>query len=247
MSGHSKWSTIKRKKESKDKQKGKIFSRISREITVSVREGGSSEVSNNARLRLALQNAKSSNLPKSVIDKAIRKGEGHEAESYAELNYEGYGSSGVALYIECMSDNSQRTLSDVRHLLHKHGGRLSGKGSLDFIFKRKGIFFVQHTDIETDEALNLLLIDAGAEGIENGEDEGVIVCPLAQFGAIHRCLEEAKVSIIRSELIREATHEEALSKEAYQRIRKLIDALEEHDDVQQVFHNMKVSEEQDDG
>ncbi len=171
MSGHSKWSTIKRKKGAADAKRGKIFTKIIKEIMISVRESGP-DPAGNARLRLAIQNAKGANMPKDNIDRAIKKASGSEGEAYHEMTYEGYAAHGIAIFVEGLTDNTNRTLATVRFIFGKYNGALGPNGSLTFLFDRKGVFTINAEDIKGKdmESLELELIDAGAEDIEVEEE-----------------------------------------------------------------------------
>ncbi len=243
MSGHSKWSTIKRKKESKDIQKGKVFGRISREITIAARAGGGIDPNLNARLRVALQNARHANLPKSGIEKALNKAAGNQEDSYQELIYEGYGPAGVAIYLEASSDNTNRTLSNVRHIFSKYNGSLGNKGSLGFIFASTSVFLlaVPCVRLEEEEALYLGLVDAGVTDIVEAEDNAEaseVRGPLEAFGKIQACVEQLGIELLRADVVQLPQHVEAVSEQVMGQVMRLIDALDADEDVQRVFHNM---------
>ncbi len=239
MSGHSKWSTIKRKKGSQDEKRGLIFGRLSKEISVAVREGGSAEPSANPRLRLSLQNARNANMPKDNIEKALKKGQGATGNTYHHPTYEGYGPEGVAVYVECVTDNLNRTVSQVRHLFQKYGGSLTTSGSLDFLFARKGFFVLDVPNIEKNEELTLVLIDAGIEQIlDKGTDKSLLIFPFESFGAVQKKVEELSLPISEALLQRVPNSVKKLDESAAIRVQKLLDVLEEDSDVQQVFHNM---------
>ncbi|MCK5471335.1 MAG: YebC/PmpR family DNA-binding transcriptional regulator, partial [Cyclobacteriaceae bacterium] len=162
MSGHSKWSTIKRKKGAADARRGKLFTKLIKEISIAAREGGG-DPDGNPRLRLAVANAKGNNMPKDNIGRAIKKATGSDAEQYHETTYEGYATHGVAVFVECLTDNSNRTVSSVRSAFTKHGGSLGTNGSLEFIFDRKGVFSIKMTEDMDEDEFSLEMIDAGAE------------------------------------------------------------------------------------
>lgn len=181
MSGHNKWSTIKRKKGALDAKRSKIFSKIIKEITVAVKESGA-DPDGNPRLRLAIANAKGASMPKDNIQRAISKGSDKDSASYAESTYEGYANGGIAIFIEATTDNTQRTISNVRSYFNKFGGTLGTNGSLSFIFDRKGIFTVPQGSLDLDE-FEMAVIDAGAEDIQLEEDFFIITTAMEDFGA----------------------------------------------------------------
>lgn len=243
MSGHSKWSTIKRKKGALDAKRGKVFTKIIKEISMAAREGGADPIGN-PRLRLAVQNAKGANMPKDNIDRAIKKATGADGSDYVETTYEGYASNGVAVFVECTTDNLNRTVSNVRSLFSKHGGSLGTNGSLEFIFSRKGVFdFPQPTGLDEDD-FTLDLIDAGAEDVEFGEGYVSVTCVREDFGSVQKKLEELNIEPETAELQRIPSTFVKLDDEAFKRVMKLIDALEDDDDVQKVYHNIEINEEQ---
>lgn len=243
MSGHSKWSTIKRKKGALDAKRSKIFSKLIKEITVAVKEGGGADPDGNPRLRMAIANAKGASMPKDNIERAINKGKDKDAASFTELTYEGYLPNGIAVYIECTTDNTQRTVSNVRSIFNKSGGNLSTNGSLSFMFDRKGIFVVPKGDLDQDE-FEMELIDAGAEELEL-EDDGFfhITTSMEDFGSMAKKLEELGVEPESAELQRIPNDTKSLDLESAQKIMKTIDLFEDDDDVQQVFHNLEITDE----
>lgn len=242
MSGHSKWSTIKRKKGALDAKRSKIFSKIIKEITVAVKEGGPDPEAN-PRLRLAISNAKGQSMPKDNIDRAINKGKDKDSATFTEPTFEGYLPHGIAVFIECTTDNNQRTVSNVRAIFNKNGGNLGTNGSLSFLFDRKGVFVVPKGDLDQDD-FEMELIDAGAEDLELGEDGFFhITTSLEDFGAMAKKLEELGVEPETAELQRNPTDTKSLSVEESMQIMKVIDLFEDDDDVQKVFHNMELSDE----
>lgn len=245
MSGHSKWSTIKRKKGAADAKRGKIFSRLSKEITVAVKEGGGGDPEGNPRLRMAIQNAKGANMPKDNIERAIKKGTGGEADSYLEQNFEGYGPLGVAVFVECLTDNQNRTVQEVRAAYNKYEGSLGTNGSLEFIFDRKGVFTLPITEGMNLEELELELIDGGADDFTVEEDYLTVMCALEDFGNLNKKFEELGLEPENAELQRIPNNTKELSNDDFQKVMKLIDALEDLDDVQQVWHNLEVGEGQE--
>lgn len=241
MSGHNKWSTIKRKKGAADAKRGKIFTKIIKEIMISVREGGS-DPDGNARLRLAIQNAKGANMPKENIERAIKKASGAESEAYHEISHEGYASHGIAVFVECLTDNTNRTLATVRYIFGKYNGALGPNGSLKFLFDRKGVFTIDATGIDP-EGLELDLIDAGAEDIEVDGGTITVTCAKEDFGSISKKLEELEIEAEEAGLRRIPKETKVLPVEEARKVMKLIEALEDDDDVQAVYHNMEMTEE----
>jgi YebC/PmpR family DNA-binding regulatory protein len=240
MSGHSKWSTIKRKKGAIDAKRSKIFSRLSKEITIAAREGGA-DVEMNPRLRTAVQNAKVQNMPKDVIERAINKANSDDA-ALLEITFEGYGQAGVAIFVECLSDNNNRTVSNVRAIFTKYGGSLGKNGSLSFLFDRKGVFTITRGNIELEE-FELEMIDAGVEEIEADDDMLMIYCPLEAFGAVQTKLEDMNIQPQNAELQRIPNNTQKVDVETAQKVMKMIDAFEDDDDVQNVFHNMEMTDD----
>ncbi len=241
MSGHNKWSTIKRKKGAADAKRSKIFSKIVKEIQVAVKEGGSDEDSN-PRLRTALLNAKGVNMPKATIEKAISKAESG-TDNWAEVNFEGYGPDGVALFIECLSDNNNRTVSNMRAIFNKHNGNLGTNGSLAFIFDRKGVFTISVDQIKDIEETELELIDGGAEDIEKVEDKYIVTTSFEDFGAMQKKLEKLGIVPENSELVRVPNNLKSVNLHTAEKILKMIDVFEDDEDVQNVFHNMELTED----
>lgn len=241
MSGHSKWSTIKRKKGALDAKRSKIFSRISKEIAIAIKDGGSNDPEFNPRLRVAVQNAKGANMPKDNIERAINKGS--DSASLVESTFEGYGPNGIAIFVECMCDNNNRVVSNVRSYFNKFGGSLGTNGSLSFLFDRKGVFtIVQKSDIDPEE-LELELIDAGAQEIEVEDEQITVYCALEDFGNLNKKLEQLKIEVQSAELQRIPNDTKVLDLDSAKKVLKLIDTLEDDDDVQNVYHNMEMTDE----
>lgn len=242
MSGHSKWSTIKRKKGALDAKRGKLFTRLIKEITIAARDGGGDPESN-PRLRLAVQNAKGANMPKDNIERAIKKASGDDATRYEELSFEGYAPHGIAVFVECLSDNNNRTVASVRSIFNKFGGNLGTNGSLSFLFDRKGIFTVKKSeDLDMDE-FELELIDGGAEDIEEDEEMITVTSAMEDFGNLNKKLEEMNIEPVSADLQRIPNNTNTLDIENSKKVLKLIDALEEDDDVQNVYHNLEMTDE----
>lgn len=243
MSGHSKWSTIKRKKGALDAKRSKMFTKIIKEITVAVKEGGP-DPDGNPRLRLAIQNAKAHNMPKDNIERAVKKGSGSDAESYSEITYEGYASNGVAVYVECMTDNLNRTVANVRSAFSKYGGSLGTNGSLEFIFDRKGVFVIKQGDpLLDEEEFTLEMIDVGADDVVFEEEYITVYCPMEDFGAVQKRVEEMSLEVENAELQRIPKTTVELDLEALRKVIKFVEVLEDDDDVQKVYHNIELNEE----
>ena len=243
MSGHSKWSTIKHKKGALDKKRGKIFTKLIKEITVAAKTGGA-DPEMNPRLRLAVQNAKGKNMPKDTIERAIKKVAGGDAADYIETTYEGYGSNGVAVFVECTTDNLNRTVADVRAAFSKHGGSLGTNGSLEFIFDRKGAFAIPLPDGADEDELTLELIDGGAEDVEFEEGFISVTCAMEDFGNMQSKLDELGLEAENAELERIPNTFVSLDDVAFEKVMKLIEALEDNDDVQKVYHNIEATDAQ---
>lgn len=241
MSGHSKWSTIKRKKGAADARRGKIFTKIIKEIIIAAREGGG-DADSNARLRLAIQNAKGANMPKDNIERAIKKAVGADAESYVETTFEGYAPNGIAVFVECLTDNNNRTVASVRSAFNKYGGNLGTNGSLSYLFDRKGIFTIKNEGLSTED-LELEMIDAGAEDIEIDEDTITITCLREDFGNVSRKLGELGIEPEESRLQRIPNDTKKLDVESAKKVLKFIEALEDDDDIQNVYHNLEMTDE----
>ena len=242
MSGHSKWSKIKRKKGALDAKRSNIFSRLSKEITVAVKEGGVSDPSMNARLRLAVLNAKGQNMPKDNIDRAISRGE-KDGNDLSEIFLEGYGAGRVAVFVECLSDNNNRTVADIRCIFNKRSGSLGTKGCLSFIFDRKGVFSIPvKAGINMDD-LELEFIEAGAEDIEIEDDMITVTTALEDFGKFNKKLEELGIEPQKAELQRIPTVDKRLPIAEAKLALRMIDELEENEDVQNVYHNLEMTDE----
>lgn len=242
MSGHNKWSTIKRKKEANDAKRSKMFTKIIKDITIAVREGGP-DPDSNPRLRLAIANARGVNMPKDNIQRAINKATEKDSANYVEIVYEGYASHGVAIIVECATDNQQRTISNIRSYFNKHGGSLSTSGSLNFIFDQKGVFRINREKISNFDEFMLEAIDAGAEDVVEDDDMVIIYTPRENFGTMQKILEKLNIEPDSSKLERIPNTFVKLEKDQALKILKLIDLLEDDDDVQNVYHNMELPDE----
>lgn len=240
MSGHNKWSTIKRKKGALDAKRSKMFSRITKEITVAVKEGGG-DPEGNPRLRVAISNAKGVNMPKDNIQRAISKAE-KDGDALQEMTFEGYGPEGVPIFIECLTDNNNRTVSSIRSIFTKRGGSLGTNGSLSFMFDRKGVFTIPKGDIDQEE-LELELIDAGAEDIEVNDETIVVYTPMADFGRMQKKLDELGIEAENASLQRLPNDYKTLEPQMAMKVLRLIDEFEDNDDVQNVYHNIEMTDE----
>ncbi len=239
MSGHSKWSTIKRKKGAADQKRSKIFSRIIKEISVAVKEGGA-DPDGNPRLRMALNNARGANMPKDNIQRALSKAK--DTEALNEITYEGYAPNGIAIFIECMTDNPQRTLGNVRSIFNKRGGSLGTNGSVAFMFDRKGIIRIPKGSFDADE-LQLEIIDSGVEDFEEQDDVFVVTTPLEGFAPVQKRIEELGIEIENAELQRVPVETKILDAESGVKVLKIVELIEDDDDVQNVFHNLEITDE----
>ncbi|MDI6813508.1 MAG: YebC/PmpR family DNA-binding transcriptional regulator [Desulfitobacteriaceae bacterium] len=244
MSGHSKWANIKHKKARADAQKGQAFTKIGRELVVAARAGGP-DPANNFRLKLVIEKAKAINIPNDNIQRAIQKGAGSgEGENYEELRYEGYAPGGVAVMVNILTDNRNRTAGEMRHIFSKNGGNLGETGCVSWMFKEKGQLSISREGLKTDEDEFLLLaLDAGAEDVETEEESFQVYTDPADMESVRQALldqsmavEDAAVNLIPENKIEIADPDQA------SKIIKLIDALDEHDDVQGVFTNFELAE-----
>ncbi|HET56210.1 MAG TPA: YebC/PmpR family DNA-binding transcriptional regulator [Ignavibacteria bacterium] len=243
MSGHSKWSTIKRKKAVIDAKRGKIFTKLIKEITVAARNGGG-DPDANPRLRLAVDNAKAANMPADNIDRAIKKATGElEGVSYSEMTYEGYAPGGVAVMIESVTDNKNRTVAEIRHAFNKLGGSLAESGAVSYGFNRKGVITLQAQDKTEDDIMEIVL-DAGADDISTEEGYFEITTSLEAFESVRKALINAGLEIENASLQWVAQNMIEVKGEESERIMKLIDMLEDNDDVQNVFTNADFVEEE---
>ncbi len=241
MSGHNKWSTIKRKKGALDAKRSKMFSKILKEIAVAVREGGSDPESN-PRLRLAISNGKGVNMPKENIQRAISKASDKDAASLHEVTYEGYASHGIAVFIECTTDNLQRTVANIRAIFNKYNGSLGTNGSLSFLFDRKGIFTLPKGKLDQDE-FEMEIIDAGAEDLSFDDDYFTITTAMDDFGSMQKKLEQLGIEAESASLQRIPNDTKVIDVESALKVMKMIEIFEDDDDVQNVFHNMEMTDE----
>jgi YebC/PmpR family DNA-binding regulatory protein len=242
MSGHSKWASIKHKKKAVDAKRGALFTKLTRAITVAAREGGG-DPDGNPALALAIQKARDASMPKDNIERAVAKGTGadSDADAYEAVLYEGYGPGGVAILVEALTDNRNRTGSEVRHTFTKHGGNLGEPGSVAWTFEKKGEIVVDGSRYSEDELL--VAIDAGAEDVALDGDIWEVVTGPAELAAVRKALEGAGVEIDSAELVQRPTTRTPVEEDRVGTLMRLIDALEENDDVQEVYANFDISEE----
>jgi len=241
VAGHSKWAQIKRKKAANDAKRGKLFTSLIREITVAAREGGG-DPAYNPRLRLAIDAAKDANMPADNIDRAIKRGTGElEGVEYEEITYEGYGPGGVAIYIETLTDNANRTVAEIRHILSRNGGSLGTSGSVAWQFDRKGQIYIDASRYD-EEALLMAALEAGAEDVQQDDGSYVVTTEPASFHAVQSALREQGIEFQQAELamVPKATIE--VSGDEAARLLKLLDALDDADDVQKVYSNADIDE-----
>jgi YebC/PmpR family DNA-binding regulatory protein len=241
MAGHSKWANIQHRKGRQDAARSKLFSKLSKEITVAAKMGDP-DPDKNPRLRLAVKEAKANSMPKDNIERAIKKAQGGDAENYEEIRYEGYGPSGVAIIVEAMTDNRNRTASNIRSTFSKRGGNLGETGSVAFMFDRKGQILYPSGAGSADDVM-LAAIEAGAEDVESGEDGHVIWCAVEDLNEVSTALEAALGEAESTKLVWKPQTTTELDLDAAQSLMKLIDALEDDDDVQSVTGNFEISDE----
>jgi YebC/PmpR family DNA-binding regulatory protein len=244
VSGHSKWSQIKHKKAHSDAKRGKAFTKIVKEISIAARLGGG-DPDGNPRLRTAIEKAKEVNMPHDNIKKAIMKGTGElPGVSYEEFSYEGYGPAGVAIMIEVMTDNKNRTLPEIRHILTKHGGSLGETGCVSWMFDKKGYILVARS-AATEDALMSVALDAGAEDMKNdpGEDSYEIITSAEDFAAVKEALEKASIPVGSAEVTMLPKSYVVLDEKTADQTIRMMDALEENDDVQNVYSNFDIPDE----
>jgi YebC/PmpR family DNA-binding regulatory protein len=244
MAGHSKWANIKHRKGAQDKKRAKQFTRAIKEITVAIKEGGSPDPETNPTLRNAIANAKGINMPKDTIQRAVKKASGADADNYELVTFEGYGPNGIAIFVECRTDNTNRTVASVRSIFTKAGGSLGTNGSVEFLFDRKGVFVLEKENLEMDkEKLELELIEGGATEIEDNGDLFVVYTDFSDFGLMNDRLEKLNIEPKNAELQRIPLNTAILPVEDAKKIIALIDTFEEDDDVQNVYHTLEITDE----
>jgi len=243
MSGHSKWANIKRKKGKTDSQRGKVFTKLGREIAISVKEGGS-DTSVNAKLRDIIAKAKANNMPNDNIIRSIKKASGEFGSvNYEEISYEGYGPSGVAIIVEALTDNRNRTAAEIRHIFDRSSGGLGASGCVSWMFDRKGVIVIEKSSKLDEDAMMMSALEAGAEDVTDVTDAFEIITNIIDFSSVREALEKESYEFISAgiELIPQNTV--ALDKEGIQKIMIMVDKLEDLDDVQDVYHNLELTDE----
>jgi len=242
MSGHSKWHTIKHKKGATDAKRGKAFTKLIKEITVAARTGGSGDVDSNARLRKAVTDAKGQNMPNDTIDRAIKRGTGElEGVNYEEITYEGYGIGGVAVLIETMTDNRNRTVAELRHLFSKNGGNLGEAGSVAWMFDKKGLIVVDK-EAKSEDELFEIAIEAGADDVQDEGEVFEIYTAPDTFETVNQAVKAAKIEPQVAEVSMIPQNYIALTGDDARKMLKLFEAIEDHDDVQNVYANFDIDE-----
>jgi len=242
MAGHSKWANIKHKKAANDKKRGKIWTKLIREVTVAAKEGGG-DPDANPRLRLAIDKATGANMPKDTIKRAVERGAGGaDGDNFDEIRYEGYGPGGVAVIVDCMTDNRNRTASEVRHAFSKHGGNLGTDGSVAYMFSKQGI--ISFAPGANEEAIMEAALEAGAEDVMGNDDGSVDVLTTPEaFTAVKEAIEAAGMAPDNAEVTFSATTTAELDLETTEKLLRMVDTLEDLDDVQEVYSNAEISEE----
>ena len=246
MSGHSKWANIKHKKDKADAARGKIYTKIGREIAIAVKEGGSNPDSN-SKLRDVIAKAKANNMPNDNISRSIKKAAGEMGSiNYEEINYEGYSAGGLAIMVECLTDNRNLTASEVRHYFDKFGGNLGASGSVSWMFDRKGLIVVDRKPGMDEDEMMMMALDAGASDMKPSEDAFEVYTEVADFSSVREALEKAGCTFLSAELTRVPQNTTTVTDpETLEKIGKLLEALDDMDDVQNVYHNGDLPEEEE--
>lgn len=243
MSGHSKWANIKHKKEKTDAQRGKIFTKIGREIAVAVKEGGGGDPNNNSKLKDVIAKAKAANMPNDNIARSIKKAAGELGSvNYEEIVYEGYGPGGIAVIAETLTDNRNRTAGEMRHLFDKYGGSLGTSGCVAWMFEKKGVIIVEKKDGVDEDELMLFALDNGADDFGDMEEYYEITCDPANFSSLRESLEGADYSLYSAEIDRIPANDAEVSPQDAEKFMILLDKLEDQDDVQNVYHNAQLED-----
>ncbi|MGC8908789.1 MAG: YebC/PmpR family DNA-binding transcriptional regulator [Desulfomonilaceae bacterium] len=243
MSGHNKWSTIKHKKGAMDAKRGKIFSKLIKEITIAARVGGG-DPDGNPRLRTAINAARAANMPKDNIERAIKRGTGEIAgAAYEEVTYEGYGPGGVAVLVDALTDNKNRTVAEIRHIFEKYGGNLGESGCVAWIFQKKGLVVVPAAGLQEDEVMELAL-EAGAQDVKHEDDSYEITADPSDFEALKKAVEDRGWKTEMAEVTMAPQNTVKLEGKKAEQMLKMMDALDDHDDVQRVFANFDIADEE---
>lgn len=245
MSGHSKWANIKNKKEKTDAQRGKVFTKIGREIAIAVKEGGGADPANNAKLRDVIAKAKAANMPNDNINRSIKKAAGETGSvNYEEFTYEGYGPGNMAVYVEIVTDNRNRISAEMKHLFSKAGGNLGASGSVAWMFDKKGQIVVERTARMDEDEVMMQALDAGAEDFVAQEDVFEIYTSPAEFSKVREALESAGYTFLKAEVAMIPQNTVNITDpEVVEKVNKFLDNLDDNDDVQEVFHNAILPEE----
>lgn len=242
MAGHSKWANIKHRKAAQDKKRGKVWTKLIREVTVAAREGGG-DPDANPRLRLAMDKAFGANMPKDTLDRAVKRGAGGaEGESYDEIRYEGYGPGGTAVMVDCMTDNRNRTAAEIRHGFAKHGGNLGTDGSVSYLFTKQGIISLRPGTDE--DAVMEVALESGAEDVVVNDDGSLdVITTPEDFAAVERALAGAGFDTRVAEITFNPSTQTELDRETAEKLLKMVDTLEDSDDVQEVYHNADIPDD----
>ena len=242
MSGHSKWASIKHKKAANDSKKGKIWSKIAKEITIAVKEGGSPDPDQNARLRMVIVKAKGTNMPNDNIDRAIKRGSGAgEGANIEEMSYEGYAPGGVAIIVDVATDNKNRTAAEIRSIFSKNGGNLAESGAVSWQFKKKAVVIIPAAG-NTEESLMDIVLDAGAEDIEQDEEVFTITGPMEALSSIVDALKAKNIEPESAEIVRVADNTMTIAENDAKKVMKIISLFEDHDDVSAVATNLEITD-----
>ena len=247
MSGHSKWANIKNKKAKTDAAKGKIFTKIGRELVMAVRQGGGPDPNSNSKLRDVIAKAKAANMPNDNINRSIKRAAGTDnADDYEEITYEGYGPCGVAVIVEALTDNRNRTASEMRHLFDKYGNGLGNSGCVGWMFDKKGVIVIERTESMDEDEVMMVALDAGAEDFVPDEDVFEIMTAPDDFSAVREALETAGYEFVSAEVDMVPQNSiDVTDEEDVMKVNRLIEFLEDNDDVQNVYHNANLPEEED--
>ncbi len=243
MAGHSKWANIKHRKGRQDAARGKVFTKIARQLTVAAKEGGT-DPEYNATLKTAIEKAKAANMPNDNIKRAIQKGAGGaDGVSYEEIRYEGYGPNGVAVIVECLTDNKNRTVADIKYYFDKNGGNLGTTGSVAFMFDRKGILLVDREEfIMDEEEMMMMALEAGAEDFEASDEFYEITTDPNDFSAVRDALSKENIPFVKAELTYIPQMQTSIPEESYKNMNRMLEMMEDNDDIQNVYHNWDMPE-----